>query len=106
MSDENKPPSSIPQQLFRLPTPEELERSPNWQRIRQAYDKLERLRKRGLLSEFSSEMRERFRQMQPPGDSPPAELTRQLQEELRARREQAEEAEQPDVGKPTTTETA
>jgi len=104
MSDENKPPRSSPQPLFRFRSPEELERSPVWQAIKKAYATAERMRERGLLPEFSPEMIERLRQGQPAEDSFVTELVRRAQELAREQRERAEEAEQSNVGKLATTE--
>jgi hypothetical protein len=101
---ENKPPRSRPQPPFRFRSPEELERSPIWQAIKKAYATAERMRERGLLPEFSPEMIERLRQAQPAEDSLVTELVRRAQELVREQREQAEEAERSDAGKPTTTE--
>jgi len=96
---EPKPPRPSSQQPFRPPTSEELERSPNWQRIKQTYAAVERLRERSLLPEFTPQQIERIRRAQPGDDSISAKLTRQVHEQLRKRREQAEEAERPNAGK-------
>jgi hypothetical protein len=90
LSEENKPPRPSPQQPFRLPSPEELERSRIWQCIKEAYAKAERLKELGLLPQFSPEMIERMRRLQPAEDSPATELARHLAESARAQREQAE----------------
>jgi hypothetical protein len=98
MSDENKPPPPPPQP-FRFRSPEELERSLVWQAIKRAYATAERLRERGLLPEFSPEMIEQLRQVQPADDSPVTELARRVHELAREQREQEEEEERSNVGK-------
>jgi len=46
-----------------LPTPEELEKSPAWQRIRQMGEELRSMRERGLFPKISPEMAEKLRAM-------------------------------------------
>jgi hypothetical protein len=78
MAKDKEPPRSA--QPPRLPSPDELDQSPNWRRIRQAHEAVERLREQCLLPQTTPEGRDRLEQNQFRDDLRAVELTRQLVE--------------------------
>ena len=85
-------------QPFNRPFAERLDQSPNWRRIRQAHEAIERLRERGLPPQITPEGRDRLKQNQPRDDLRAVKSTRQLAEQR-----ERQETVQPSPSEPAET---